>query len=492
MFRLLADPSSHIVRQARGDAPRQRLPQTPVDPKQVELWDRFHEKTPNPYKRILPVESDQEDSPGDSNRASSRERGDALYTPFKTPRFEFRTPSGRSRAKPKIKEEFAKNVHKEEFDYWLSFLHRHGVKTRHLAQDLKNTLFPSKLILKLHHELTLDRPSSIDHWNILVNCFSHEGFMALYDIKLPQIKVPDPIDFEKSEHSGKIIKNSAIQQSDGCCVHCRGFSWAGKLEIRELPEDETKVPVRSQHKLVKPYIPEELADFSKHNYTRLFERWCQESRWDWIFEEPKLETEDEGTKFAWKIPQDDPRLRHIAIKNKEGHRLQVQTGEKWYYGDSKEEYESLIGRYTKQDIAARLLIDAVSRQNPELGQKYEDLNLERKRRQVKANLLCVRQVKVVKRKAAKDSKKPSGALTEMPRAASKLARGTATIASNKRTRLRPEASPSKRVKFSKNFLGPSPRKTTAQLLSVKSILKPAAGNSECKFFTNRNSSLTVR
>ena len=206
---------------------------------------------------------------------------------------------------------------------------------------------------------------------------------------LPPIVNPEPTIFRKNQ--ANISLDSVTQQRDGCCRFCRGFAWAGQHEVRTLSENGT-IPQRSLHKSVKPYTIQERENFDQHKYDMLFRRWCQESRYDWLFEEPHLKTNASGT-YIWKIPDDDPRLRHIAMM-KQQHENAV-TAKKMYNEDLTQERNALMEQLRKQDLASKILLDAIHRENPEMAKQYRALDLERKRRQVHTEWLCVKQVKLV-------------------------------------------------------------------------------------------------
>jgi hypothetical protein len=278
--------------------------------------------------------------------------------------------------------EFAMNVHKEEFRGWIGQLRDYGLKTSHLRRDLtENLSLPTELIISVYN-----KKQQGDHqvFDTLVKCFSHEGFTTHYKILIPVLDVPTVRKFDPRQ---TIDTDSVRQQPDGCCKFCRGFPWAGQVEVRPMGEDG-KVPCRSQHKSVNPYSAGEKVAHSKGHYDTLFRRWCRESRFDWIFEKPVL-----GGAQSWELPLDDPRLRHIPMMRRQLH-MATLDAPNIFDGDLAACYAELRSNFARQDVAARILIDAIKKENPKLGEAYEKLDLERKRRQVRTDWLCVRQVKL--------------------------------------------------------------------------------------------------
>ena len=361
---------SNVVRRSRGERlrgdPSNRTPT--VD--EAKKWNLFHE-TPLRKKPVI-AETPLPSGPGS--------------TPWKTPKFELnmshkKTKTGKSK-------EFAMNVHKGKFREWLKMLKRHGLGTSTLRRELtENLTLPTNLILELHETKSEDL-------NRLVKCLSHEGFTAFYKLKVPVIKPPALVKFRKGEVQN-IDLDSVHQQEDGCCKFCRGFAWAGQVEEREV-EKGGKVPCRSQHKSVVPYTEEEKAAFAQNKYDMLFRRWCQESRYDWVFETPKLKD--------WEIPQDDPRLRHISMLRQQ-HKA-TYGAPKMYDADLLAGRNTLREDITRQDLAAKIMIDAIRKENFALADAYEKMNLERKRRQVRADWLCIKQVKVVRKEPPRQEKAP--------------------------------------------------------------------------------------
>ncbi|KAI5850093.1 hypothetical protein BZA05DRAFT_454395 [Tricharina praecox] len=360
----------NVVRRARGERlrgdPNNRTPT--VD--EAKKWNLFHE-TPLRKKPVV-AETPLPNGPGS--------------TPWKTPKFEFNMSQKKS--KTGKSKEFAMNVHKGEFKEWLKMLKRHGLGTSTLRRELtENLTFPTNLILELYDNKSEDL-------NRLVKCLVHEGFTAFYRLNVPVIKPTAPIKFRKGEVRN-IDLDAVHQQEDGCCKFCRGFAWAGQVEEREMDKDG-EVPCRSQHKTVVPYTEEEKAVFAQNKYDMLFRRWCQESRYDWIFEAPRLKN--------WEIPQDDPRLRHISMLRQQ-HKA-TYGAPKMYDADLLAGRNNLREDITRQDVAAKIMIDAIRKENPALADAYAKLDLERKRRQVRADWLCIRQVKAVRKEPPKKEKAP--------------------------------------------------------------------------------------
>jgi len=357
---------SNVVRRARGERlrgePNNRTPT--VD--EAKKWKLFHE-TPLRKKPVV-AETPLPNGPGS--------------TPWKTPKFEFN--ASQKKTKTGKSKEFAMNVHKGEFKEWLKMLKRHGLGTTTLRRELtENLSFPTNLILELHEKKSEDL-------NRLVKCLAHEGFTAFYRLNVPVIKPPAPLKFRKGEVRN-IDLEAVYQQEDGCCKFCRGYAWAGQVEEREVKKGE-EVPCRSQHKSTVPYTEEEKAAFAQNKYDMLFRRWCRESRYDWIFETPKLKD--------WEIPQDDPRLRHISMLRQQ-HKA-TYGAPKMYDADLLAGRNNLREDITRQDLAAKIMIDAIRKENTILADAYEKMDLERKRRQVRADWLCIRQVKVVRKEPPKE------------------------------------------------------------------------------------------
>ncbi|KAF8544778.1 hypothetical protein BDD12DRAFT_439583 [Trichophaea hybrida] len=424
----------NVVRQARGERLRGQPGEHTPTTEEAREWDLFH-ATPLPKKpRPAPETPLPNTGPG---------------TPWKTPKFEFNTPQ----RKMKIGKtrEFAMNVHKGEFKDWLRLLKKHGVGTTALRRELnENLAFPTDLVLLLHNQKVKGQSRGFDS---LVKCFSHEGFTTHYKILVPILKNPAPLKFRHGEVEGIDI-NAVHQQSDGCCRFCRGFSWAGQVETREINKGED-VPCQSLHRSVVLYTAEEKAEFAHNKYDMLFRRWCRESRYDWIFEPPK--TSD------WEIPKDDPRLRHISMVKQQNKA--TYGAPKMYDGDLVAGYNQRRADLTKQDIAAKILIDAVRKENPVLAATYEKMDLERKRRQVKIDWLCVKQVKVVLKVPI-----PKRKASEVDSNDHKLSKDDSSRhPSHDPT---PEK-PAKRVKFASQPAGPT---INGQKTPAKGILKTTNGS----------------
>lgn len=300
-----------------------------------------------------------------------------------TPAFVFNTPKDKKMMMSK-KDEFQNNVNKEKFNTWMKVLHESRWRKTSVKAGLVNFELPTKLINNLYEKRAEDR----EPWKALVSSHSHNGFLNRSGLIIPTVDVTEhtPRDWEKEgERDVKVLSESLIQQKDGKCKICRGFKWAGAVLIREISEGQ-EVPCYSQHKSVKPYTSQELQEFGAGDHSSLFRRWCQESRWDWLFEDPPLDGLDQDGK-TWTIPKDDPRLRHVT-------RLNEVT--KFYDADRMEIYEGLKLELSAQDLAAKRFIDAIAKSgNLEVANKLKQMDMERKRRQVQVKYLCVRQVKLI-------------------------------------------------------------------------------------------------
>lgn len=318
-----------------------------------------------------------------------------------TPAFVFNTPKDKKMHMSK-KDEFQMNVNKEKFNTWMKVLHSSQWRRSDVRSGLTKFELPTKLINDLYEK----RAEDPEPWKALVASHSHNGFLTRSGLVIPKVDVTKikPRDWElESEEEGKVSSESLMQQKDGKCKICRGFKWAGIVLTREISEGE-EVPCYSQHKSVKPYTPQELEEFKKRNHDSLFRRWCQESRWDWLFEDPPLSGLDKDGN-DWVIPGDDPRLRHITRLNEVG---------KCYDADRLDLYMGMKNEFSKQDLAAKRFIDAIEKSgNLTVAHQLKQMDMERKRRQVEVKFLCVRQVRiVVKGKEsvrAKAGKRPASA-----------------------------------------------------------------------------------
>lgn len=306
---------------------------------------------------------------------------DSINAP-NTPAFIFNTPKDKKMMMSN-KDEFQMNINKEKFNTWMKVLHESRWRKTNVKAGLAKLELPTKLINRLYEK----RAKDPEPWKALVASHSHNGFLNRSGLVIPKVEVTSqmPRDWEKeSELEGKVLSESLMQQKDGKCKICRGFKWAGVVLTREISEGQ-EVPCYSQHKSVKPYTPQELQEFRSGNHSSLFRRWCQESRWDWLFEDPPLDGLDENGK-VWVIPKDDPRLRHVT-------RLNEVT--RFYDADRMDIYEGLKLELSEQDLAAKRFVDAIEKSgNLEVAGKLKQMDMERKRRQVQVQLLCVRQVKL--------------------------------------------------------------------------------------------------
>lgn len=346
-----------VVRTARGQLPENNGETPNPSTSEKQDWKLFHE-TPLP------------------NCLQSRS---LLESPMPVGA-EFQTPEAiRNKAATNVTEEFAMNNLKDQFKQWVKVIKKHGMSMNDLRTQLtQHLIFPTDLIYALKEEGSL---------NILAKVLTHSGFGARYRVFMPRIQFKEP---RMCEDDVDVKFGTVAQQRDLRCRFCRGFIWSGKVETRQLNE-QGSVPIHSHHKTVVPYTPEELVAFSNHKYDYLYRRWCQESRWDWIFETPDLNPE-----ANWMVPNDDPRLRHVAMIRLKGKEPESQI--KIYDADLEKHYNNTRIDLTKQDIAAALLIEAIREENPAIAIKYERVDNERKRTQVQVKFLCVRQVKVVPRK----------------------------------------------------------------------------------------------
>lgn len=299
-----------------------------------------------------------------------------------TPAFVFNTPKDKKMVMSK-KNEFQMNINKEKFNTWMKLLHESRWRKTSVKIGLAKFELPTKLINNLYEK----RAEDPEPWRALISSHSHNGFLNRSGLVIPKVdltKYPPRYWDKESEHGEKVSSESLIQQKDGKCKICRGFRWAGLIFNRDATEGQ-EVPVFSLHKSMKPYTSQELQEFRAGNHSSLFRRWCQESRWDWLFEDPPLSGLDEDGK-TWTIPKDDPRLRHVT-------RLNEIT--RFYDADRMDIYEGLKLEFSEQDLAAKRFIDAISKSgNLEVANKLKQMDMERKRRQVQVKFLCVRQVKL--------------------------------------------------------------------------------------------------
>ena len=381
--------------------------------------------------------------------------------------------------------EFAMNVHKAEFRDWIGLLRDYGLKTSHLRRDLaENLSLPTELIINVYN-----KKQQGDHqvFDTLVKCFSHKGFTTHYKILIPVLDVPAVREFDPRQ---TVDVHSVRQQPDGCCKFCRGFPWAGQVEVRAMGKDG-EVPRRSQHKSINPYTAEEEMAHSQGHYDTLFRRWCRESRFDWIFEKPVLD----GAQ-SWELPTDDPRLRHIPMMMRQPHMATLDVP-KIYDGNMATYFVQLRSNLTKQDVAARILIDGIKREDPKLGAAYEKLDLERKRRQVRIDWLCVRRVKLetaetVEVPSRESVKVDADTTTKKRKAVSTVSAEAESLGAvhnpSKRQRLGidnilqklPLAKTLKRVTFAAEHAGPH---INGQKPPAKGILKQS-GNSVNRLFSS--------
>ncbi|KAI5783581.1 hypothetical protein EDC01DRAFT_663616 [Geopyxis carbonaria] len=343
----------NVVRRHRGEDPRGKPGLDTPTIEQAREWSLFH-NTPLPKNT----------------------RRQLLDTPRATPQGQPGTPYVPVRNAQSLTEEFHRNYRNNQIPKWVATLNKHGVTTKQLRADIVGKFsFPTESLWNG------DSPGGLvfDH---LVKCLSHRGFVANYRL-VPLVQHPEPI---PKRSTGDIDKESVTQQRDRCCRFCRGFPWAGKAEKRKLLPDGT-VPVKSYHKSVKPYTESEESAFSRGDYTMMFRRWCQESRYDWLFETPDIHHPQD-----WKIPDDDPRLRHIAMMGNQNYHAR---NPKKMYDQERVDYRNwTIKTLSRQDLAAAALIKAIQGENPEFARRYELMDIERKRRQVHPEWLCIRQVKV--------------------------------------------------------------------------------------------------
>lgn len=302
-----------------------------------------------------------------------------------TPAFVFNTPKEKKKQMTK-KDEFKMNFRKDEFQPWVDHLHKFGWSRGDFRAALANYELPTNIISQLYDM----RDTNPKAWKTLIEAHSNDGFVERLRMSVPALVYPEPIDWEALSARGgpKVSSESRLQQKDGKCVLCRGMSWAGRVYTREIAEGED-VPCLSHHKSVIPYTQAELREITATNSDPVFRRWCQESRWDWLFNEPPASgLKEDGT--PWTIPNDDPRLRHIArLGDPENLEHPTEAMRMLIFTTLQE-------KYTAQDLAAKRFIDGIeSTGNVVLTEKLKKMDLERKRRQVEQRWLCVRQVKVV-------------------------------------------------------------------------------------------------
>ncbi|KAG0642144.1 hypothetical protein HOY80DRAFT_670023 [Tuber brumale] len=314
----------------------------------------------------------------------------SLYGALDTPALIRETPAA-LRKPLTVREEFKKNFKKTEFAPWVDFLHSQGIKMRVFRAELQENLsLPTDAILKVYD----DRENNPKHWDTLILALSHNGFLERMRIVVPKCRYgPPPINWQevREKNPVKINWDSPYQQQDGCCRFCRGFSWAGKVETREITRFGDEVESKPQHKSVVPYTEREKEEFANNIFDSFWRRCCQESRWDWLFEEPQISGTSPET---WKIPKSDPRLRHF--RRFKGPKGNAHGGLTLADSDLLKELETLRENLSRQDIAAKIFIDAVFKSgNHELAQDLTKADKERKRRQVHTEMLCVRQIKLL-------------------------------------------------------------------------------------------------
>ncbi|RPB06039.1 hypothetical protein L873DRAFT_1785167 [Choiromyces venosus 120613-1] len=347
-------------------------------------------ETPQPKKRAPKLAETAkkvrfaEDGPNTPKGTTS------LYGALDTPALIRETPAA-LRKPLNVREEFKKNFKKTEFSPWVDFLHSQGIKMRVFRTELQENLsLPTDAILKIYD----DRENNPKNWDTLVLALSHNGFLERMRIVVPKYRYgPPPINWQevREKNPVKINWESPYQQQDGCCRFCRGFSWAGKVETREIARFGDEVQSKPQHKSVVPYTEREKEEFANNVFDSFWRRCCQESRWDWLFEEPQITGASPET---WKIPKSDPRLRHF--RRFKGPKGNAHGGLTLADNDLLKELETLRDSLSRQDIAAKLFIDAVFKSgNHELAQDLTKADKERKRRQVHTEMLCVRQVRLL-------------------------------------------------------------------------------------------------
>ena len=289
------------------------------------------------------------------------------------------------------REDFRKYFNQTKYKRWIDFLQSQGIPVKEYRENLHSELsLPTEVILRLYSE----REKSPEHWKTFVTCLSHDGFLERMGIVVPKYKYgPPPKSWEPDELPLQIPYDNPYQQQDGRCCFCRGFKWAGTVETRSIARYGDEVECRSRHHSAIPYTEREIEDFRKGVFDSFWRRCCQESRWDWVFEEP---VPNEPTEVEWQIPQWDVRLRHFRrFKN-------PRTGEAFGEGLSLPQKNQLLELYelqtklSRQDLAAKLFIDAVEEVgNEELARDLRKMDKERKRLQVQTEFLCVRQVRLM-------------------------------------------------------------------------------------------------
>ncbi|PWW71934.1 hypothetical protein C7212DRAFT_366868 [Tuber magnatum] len=347
-------------------------------------------KTPQPRKRAPRLAETAKKVRFAEEGPSTPKGTTSIYEALDTPALIRETPAA-LRKPLTVREEFKKNFKKTEFAPWVDFLHSRGIKMRAFRTELQENLsLPTDAILKVYD----DRANNPKHWDTLVLALSHNGFLGKMRIAVPKCKYgPPPIDWQKVREKNpvKINWDSPYQQQDGCCRFCRGFSWAGKVETREITRFGDEVESKPQHKSVIPYTEREKEEFANNVFDSFWRRCCQESRWDWLFEEPQISGTSPET---WKIPKSDPRLRHF--RRFKGPKGNAHGGLTLADNDLLKELEALRDNLSRQDTAAKIFIHAVFKSgNHELAQDLTKADKERKRRQVHTEMLCVRQVRLL-------------------------------------------------------------------------------------------------
>ncbi|CUS14241.1 unnamed protein product [Tuber aestivum] len=347
-------------------------------------------ETPQPKKRA-PRSAETAKKVRFAEEGSSTPKGTtSLYGALDTPALIRETPAA-LRKPLTVREEFRKNFKKTEFAPWVDFLHSQGIKMRVFRTELQENLsLPTDAILKVYD----DRVNNPKHWDTLILALSHNGFLERMRVAVPKYKYgPPPINWQevREKNPVKINWESPYQQQDGCCRFCRGFSWAGRVETREIARFGDEVESKPQHKSVVPYTEREKEEFANNVFDSFWRRCCQESRWDWLFEEPQISS---TSPEAWKIPKSDPRLRHF--RRFKGPKGNAHGGLTLADNDLLKELETLRDSLSRQDTAAKVFIDAVLKSgNHELAQDLARVDGERKRRQVHTEMLCVRQVRLL-------------------------------------------------------------------------------------------------
>lgn len=280
---------------------------------------------------------------------------------------------------------------RQELEEASNFLESLGLNGNEVREDLLRFTLPTKLIQKLYSEKGQDP----NQWEKFVGILSNEEFRRQAQLNLPNIVLEiNPPHCNGDDIKEYIDTESIEQQLDGCCNLCRGQDWAGTVPDRHA-KDIDSIPWRN-YVTARPPKKGRSQKLTEKDIHLMHLQWCRESRWDWRFDTPPKSGYDEYGD-VWSIGIDDPRLRHFA----------KDRGINWKPKELRQrraEIASMRRAYSTQDLAARRLILAVSKQgNKTFARSLRKMDNERKRRQVCTDHLCVRRVNVIIEAAAVDT-----------------------------------------------------------------------------------------